>query len=100
MKKNFLSLIFLVIIWSLLSCKSSSSFENDVKKMADFNCRAQKLMAKDPADEKARKDLAALQKEMDAYGAIMLEKYKDKKDDKEMEAKAQSIMTEVIKNCK
>ena len=100
MKKFFLSLMLLVIIWSLSSCKSSSSFENDVKKMADFNCRAQKLMAKDPTDEKARKDLADLRKEMDAYGEIMLEKYKDKKDDKEMETKAQSIMKEEMKKCK
>ena len=99
MKKIFLSLTLLAI-WSLSSCKSSSSFENDVKKMADFNCRAQKLMAKDPTDEKARKDLADLRKEMDAYGEIMSEKYKDKKDDKEMETKAQSIMKEEMKKCK
>lgn len=68
--------------------------------MADFNCKAQKLMAKDPTDEKAKKDLADLRKEIDAYGEKMSEKYKDKKDDKEMEAKAQSIMMEVMKNCK
>lgn len=68
--------------------------------MADFNCKAQKLMAKDPTDEKAKKDLADLRKEIDAYGEKMSEKYKDKKDDKEMETKAQSIMMEVMKNCK
>lgn len=100
MKKIFLSLMLLIIIWSLSSCESSSSFENDVKKMADFNCKAQKLMAKGPTDEKAKKDLADLRKEIDAYGEKMSEKYKDKKDDKEMEAKAQSIMMEVMKNCK
>ena len=88
-----------VLLFYKLS-KSSSSFDNDVRKMADLQCRVQKLEAKDPADLKAKKDLADLEKEMEAYGNKMEEKYKDKKDDKEMEAQAQAIITEVMDKCK
>ncbi|MEO7393887.1 MAG: hypothetical protein ABIU11_03030 [Chitinophagaceae bacterium] len=100
MKKNFLTIVVVTFVLSLSSCKSSSSFDNDVRKMADFQCRAQKLMAKDPTDEKAKKDLEDLQKEMELYGAKMTEKYKDKKDDKEMETKAMVIMKEEMAKCK
>ena len=100
MKKNFLSVTVLTILLSLSSCKSSSSFDSDVRKMADFQCRAQKLKAKDPTDEKAKKELEDLQKEIEIYGNKMEAKYKDKKDDKEMEAKAGVIMKEVMEKCK
>ena len=100
MKKNFLSIAILAIVICLSSCKSSSSFESDVKKMGDFRCKMQKLMAKDPSDEKAKKELEELSKEMDAYGEKMRVKYKAKKDDKEMEAKAAAIMKEAMEKCK
>ena len=47
MKKIFLSLTLLAIISCLSSCKSSSSFENDVKKM-------------DPASTSALEEIAAM----------------------------------------
>ena len=100
MKKNFLSLSVLAIVLSLSSCKSSSSFDGDVRKMANFRCKAKQLMAKDPADEKAKKELEDLQKEMKTYNDKMEQKYKDKKDDKDMEAKAEVIMKEVMDKCK
>jgi hypothetical protein len=100
MKKNFLSIAVLTIVICLSSCKSSSSFEGDVRKMADYRCKKQLLQAKDPADEKAKKELEELDKEMDAYSEKMRVKYEAKKDDKEMEAKAESIMKEVMEKCK
>jgi preprotein translocase subunit SecF len=100
MKKNFLSIAVLAIVICLSSCKSSSSFENDVKKMGDFRCKMQKLQAKDSDDEKVKKELEELGKEMDAYGEKMRVKYEAKKDDKEMEAKATAIMNEVMEKCK
>lgn len=101
MKKNFLSIAVFAIVLSLSSCKSSSSsFEGDVKKMGDFRCKMQKLMAKDPTDEKAKKELEDLQKEMETYGEEMRKKYEDKKGDKDMEAKADAIMKEAMEKCK
>lgn len=100
MKKNFLSLAVLAIVLVLSSCKSSSSFEGDVRKMADYRCKKQQLQAKDPADEKAKKELEDLDKEMDAYRDQMEKKYKEKKDDKEMNEKAEKIMKEVMDKCK
>jgi hypothetical protein len=100
MRKNFLSIAVLAIVICLSSCKSSSSFEGDVRKMADYRCKKQLLQAKDPADEKAKKELEELDKEMDAYSEKMRVKYEAKKDDKEMEAKADSIMKEVMEKCK
>jgi predicted transcriptional regulator len=101
MKKNFLSIAILAIVISLSSCgSSSSSFDSDVRKMADYQCKAQKLAAKDPTDEKVKKEMEELQKEMEAYGEKMRKKYEDKKDDKEMEAKAEAILKEVMEKCK
>ena len=51
-------------------------------------------------DEKAKKELEELSKEMDAYGEKMRVKYEAKKDDKEMEAKATAIMKEAMEKCK
>ena len=101
MKKNFLSMTVLAIVVSMSSCGgSSSSFEGDVKKFGNMRCKVQQLTAKDQSDEKVKKELEDLQKEMDAYGDKMQEKYKDKKDDKEMEAKADKIMKEIMEKCK
>ena len=101
MKRNFLSIAVLTVVLSVSSCKSSSSsFEADVKKMADYLCKEQQLRAKDPSDEKAKKDLEKVEAEMKAYSDKMEEKYKDKKGDKEMDAKAEKIMTDVMTKCK
>jgi len=82
------------------ACKSSSSFESDVRKMAEYRCEMQQLMAKDPGDEAAKKKLEELQTKMKAYADEMGKKYEDKKDDKEMETKADAIMKEVMDKCK
>ncbi len=63
MKKNFLTIAVLAILICLSSCTASSSFEGDVRKMADYRCKKQQLQAKDPADEKAKKELEELDKE-------------------------------------
>jgi hypothetical protein len=100
MKKIIFSVIAIMTIATFSACKSSSSFDSDVRKMADYQCKRQQLRAKDPADEKAQKELADLEKEMEAYTTKMEAKYKDKKNDKEMDAKAEVIMKEVMDKCK
>ena len=100
MKKHWIPLAVFAMIFTFSSCSSSSSFEKDVKKMADYQCQKQKLQAKDPSDEKAKKDLEDLDKEMDEYRVKMEAKYKDKKNDKEMDAKAEKIMREEMQKCK
>lgn len=102
MKKRILpAAIFVSLIIGFTSCKSSSSsLEADVKKMAEFRCKMQQLMAKGESDEKATKELEDLKKEMEDFGEKMSKKYEDKKDDKEMEAKADAIMKEAMEKCK
>lgn len=68
--------------------------------MADYRCKESKLEAKGPTDEKAKKELEDLKKEMDTYREKMAKKYEDKKGDKEMDAKADAIMKEVMDKCK
>ena len=100
MKKNFISLIVLAFVVSFSSCKSSSSFDSDVKKMADYRCQMQQLMAKDPSDKEAKKELEDISVKMEAYADEMSKKYEKMKDDKEMEAKADAILKEVMDKCK
>ncbi len=100
MRKNFFSLAVLAVIIVLSSCSSKSSFDGDVTKMANYRCEKQKLEAKDQSDEKVKKELEDLEKEMDAYGEKMKKKYEDKKDDKDMNEKAGKIMAEVMAKCK
>ena len=102
MKKNFLPIVILTIVISLIACKSSSSasFESDVRKMADYRCKMQTLMAKDPTDEKAKKELEDLKKETEAYREEMTKKYESTKGDTAMNNKANKIMDEVMSKCK
>jgi len=100
MKKNFFSLAVVAGIIVLSSCSSKSSFENDVRKMGNYRCEKQKLEAKDQSDEKVKKELENLGKEMDAYREKMSKKYEDKKDDKAMNEKADKIMEEIMVKCK
>lgn len=100
MRKNFFSLAVLAVIIVLSSCSSKSSFDGDVRKMANYRCEKQKLEAKDQSDEKVKKELEDLEKEIDAYGEKMKKKYEDKKDDKAMNEKADKIMDEVMAKCK
>lgn len=100
MKKSYLSIAAVAIVVAMSSCGSSSSFDSDVRKMADYRCKESKLEAKDPTDEKAKKELEDLKKEMDAYREKMAKKYEDKKGDKEMNEKAEIIMKEVMDKCK
>ncbi len=98
MKKNFLSIAILAVVISMSSCGSSSSFEGDVRKKADFMCKVQKLST--ATDEKAVKELADVKKEMDEFYAKMEKKYKDKAQDSATNATAKKIMTEVMEKCK
>lgn len=101
MKKNFLSIAVLAVVISLSSCgSSSSSFEGDVRKMANYLCQLQKLEMKAATDESAKKEMETIQKEMTEYSNKMETKYKDKKGDKAMEDKAEAIMKEVMAKCK
>jgi len=100
MKKNFLSIAILAVVVSMSSCGSSSSFESDVRKMANFGCKAKQLAAKDQSDEKVKKEMEELQKESEEFAKKMEEKYKKDKDNKAMEEKANKIMEEVMANCK
>lgn len=100
MRKKLIAPVALAIAVMLSSCGGKSSFEADVRKMANYRCKAQQLMAKEATDEKAKKELDDLRKEMEAYTEKMEEKYKDKKDDKEMEERADKIMQEVMSKCK
>ncbi len=100
MKKIFIAMAFIAMVLAGSSCSSKSSFESDVRKMAKYRCEKQKLEAKDPTDEKVKKQLEDLEKEMDAYGEKMRKKYEDKKDDKAMNDKADKIMEEVMSKCK
>lgn len=102
MKKTLIYLAVLGLLSGTSSCKSSSSgsFESDVRKMADYRCQAQKLSAKDPSDEKAKKELEDVTKEMQEFRDKMEKKYEDKKDDKEMNEKADKIMDEEMAKCK
>ena len=98
MKKNFFSIAILAVVVSISSCGSSSSFESDVRKRADFMCKVQKLST--ASDEKAVKELADIKKEMEEFDAKMEKKYKDKQPDSAQNATAQKIMTEVMEKCK
>jgi hypothetical protein len=100
MKKNILTAAVTALFFTVTSCGGGSSLEKDVRKMGDYRCRMQKLMAKDPADDKAKKELEELTKEMEAFGEKMAKKYESKKDDKAMEEKADAIMKEVMDKCK
>ena len=100
MRKNLLSPAIIMLVIVLSSCSSKSSFESDVRKMANYRCERQKLETKDQSDEKVKKQLEGLEKEMDAYMEKMSKKYEDKKDDKAMNEKADKIMDEVMAKCK
>ena len=100
MKKNLPFLAIMALIIGSSSCSSKSSFENDVRKMANYRCERQKLEAKDQADEKVKKEIEDLKKEMEDYGNKMEKKYEKDKDNKAMEEKANKIIDEVMAKCK
>lgn len=100
MRKNVLSIALLAIVINFASCGSKSSFESDVTKMGNYRCDIQKLMAKDQSDEKVKKQVEDLKKEMEAYADKMAKKYADKKSDKAMDEKADKIMKDIMDNCK
>lgn len=99
MKKNFLLIAILGVVVSSSSCGgSSSSFESDVRKKADYLCKVQKLSA--ATDEKSVKELADVKKEMEEFDAKMEKKYDDKQPDEKSQASAKKIMEEVMEKCK
>jgi Skp family chaperone for outer membrane proteins len=97
MKKNIFYLLAFVAMLGISAC--SSSYESDIRKMANYRCQVKKLMAKDPSDEKAKKELEKTQKDMDDFRDKITEKYKGKQDDKSMTEKADAIMDEVMSKC-
>jgi hypothetical protein len=99
MKKYLVSLPVIALAILLHACSSSSSFESDVKKMADYMCRTQQLTAKAATDESARKELDDLKKEMAAYSEKMERKYKDQQDEKK-EEQADKILKDAMDKCK
>ncbi|MDF2382779.1 hypothetical protein JMG10_14955 [Nostoc ellipsosporum NOK] len=100
MKKATFAFAAGLLLLSVTSCSSSSSFESDVRKMAGLMCRAQKVAVKAATDESAKKELESIEKEAEEFGKKMEEKYKDKKEDKEMNAKAEKIISEEMAKCK
>ena len=100
--KKLSQLAVVALLLGMSSCSSSSGggFESDVRKMADYRCRLQKLMAKDPSDEKAKKETEDVRKEMDEFRDKMAKKYEGKENDKEMNEKADKIMDEEMAKCK
>jgi hypothetical protein len=98
MKKFSLSIAVLAVVASMASCGSSSSYSSDVKKMAEYMCKMQKLKA--ASDEKSVKELADVKKEMDEFDTKMAAKYKDMKKDSASMASAEKIMKEVMEKCK
>lgn len=98
MKKMFLPAAALLLV--LASCGGKSSFESDVRKMADYRCKIEKLSAKAATDPSAQKDMESLMKEMQEFSEKMEKKYESKKNDKDMEEKADKIMDEVMAKCK
>jgi hypothetical protein len=99
MKRTFLPAAVIALSLIMTSCGGGSSFESDVRKMADYRCKIQKLEAKGPSDEKAKKEAEDIGKEMMEFAQKMEKKYESKKDDKDMEAKATAIMKEVMEKC-
>ena len=57
MKRIFIVASLFTLIAGMSSCKSSGSFENDVTKMGNYQCKVQKLMAQDQNDEKVKKEM-------------------------------------------
>jgi hypothetical protein len=100
MKKNLFLMAAITFFISISSCGSKSSFDSDVRKMANYRCKEQQLMAKDQSDAKIKSEMEDLQKEMAAYRQKMAEKYKGKEKDEEMNKKADQIMEEVMAKCK
>jgi hypothetical protein len=96
--KKILSIIALAGVITLSSCGGGgeSEFEADVRKMAEMTCKKLRLAT----DTTKKDELMSLSKEYEDLQNKMDEKYKDKKDDKAMEAKAEKIMTEVMLKCK
>ncbi|MBK6937291.1 MAG: hypothetical protein IPH18_10740 [Chitinophagaceae bacterium] len=71
MKKRLLSAALIAAVLFTTSCGSSSSFESDVRKKANYMCEIQKLEAKAATDEKAAKEMESIKKEMDAFDEKM-----------------------------
>ena len=87
-----------VFLFCLSSC--SSAFEKDVRKMARLTCEIQKLSIKAiNGNEAAETELAEKQKEAEQLEEKMISRYKDKKDDVEMQQKGNEIFEEELKKC-
>lgn len=100
MKKQLLSAILIGAVMFTTSCGSSSSFESDVRKKANYMCEIQKLQDKAATDESAAKKLETIKKEMDAFDEKMEKKYDKKEPSEAQQKKAKEIVEEVMAKCK
>lgn len=100
MKRTVLPAAMIALTLAFTACgKGGSGFESDVRKMADYRCKMEKLQAKAGTDESAQKEMTKLMEEMKEFTDKMEKKYADKKNDKEMNEKADKIMDEVMAKC-
>lgn len=100
MKKQLLSAILIGAVMFTTSCGSSSSFESDVRKMANYMCEIQKLEAKAATDEAAAKKLESIKKEMNEFDDKMDKKYDKKEPTDAQQEAAKKIMEEIMAKCK
>lgn len=101
MKRTVLPVTIIALTLTIISCgKGGSSFESDIRKVAEYRCKIEKLQSKAATDESAKKEMTQLMDEMRAFAEKVETKYADKKDDKEFNAKADKIMDEVMEKCK
>ncbi len=100
MKKRLLSVALVTAVLFATSCGSSSSFESDVRKKANYMCELQKLEAKAATDESVTKEIEKVKKEMDAFDEKMEKKYDKKEPTEAQQEAAKKIFEEVMAKCK
>jgi spermidine/putrescine-binding protein len=93
--KKMLALVAIAAAFSLTSC-GGGGFEADVRKAAEMGCKLDKLSKDSTKADEAK----AFAKEAEEFTTKMGKKYEDKKGDKDMEAKAEKIIKEVMEKCK
>ncbi len=101
MKKFIPFFLVLIITMVFFSCKSTSSYEKDVRKMAKLACERQRLnKLVMNGDSLAWNELVEIEKEGEAFVKEMEEKYKQFESDKSMDEKAEKIFKEEMAKCK
>ena len=96
--KFFFVLLFSVFITTLSSCGKGSSFENEVRNLAELRCKEMQLLVKEATDVSVQIDMRAIQQQIKDKLQSIKEKFKDY--DAEMSKRGDAIMEEVMKKCK